>query len=1158
MPQTAHNSGDIEMAGPSEEGREFEESDAQRRDSKGSRRGGPSSRGPSSRGPSHASQSALSVRTSRSKYDKYSRANEDEDPERAVSGFSTGTAGPFKKMKASTAAFFSDMFGTELDFAAAFRKAKGERDGMGRAVTSRTEQQEHTVRAWEHLKFFPLTFKESNFETQYGLICSQLFIGRLFVVLLALTFLVIPVLWLLGSLCLLDVDLNKTSEPAWIAFHIAFATNLVIALCSLILTAFPKIMPCLRKYFELYAYWNVFAWLSMLLIVLATFPTLVKAPPQMEQLWTVDAHEIEAFLHAGHPSCGSLQTVPGLQSFLSCLQSGQQTTACVQQCSTDPACLAAVFGLVGSDIQLCQDMQAALADNCATLGKELAHLWYPFAFYLPFVKATLQVFKVPIVAVALIICVFGTGLMFLDTMSPSRTKMTLALHLLVVPLCSLPFILLHRNYPSIAPLEETLLFVCSFLFVAAAGWFGRYAQEFQHRLMFCSWRITTNMLQELHKKMEKQKESKKASTAIEELIFQVKECNNIIRMARLRGPRADVTDDLFHAEQLLEKILEMLTASGNLYSVRFTDAAKENDVQRQFIELYNEPEKMRKDDLALNKGERMATAGSRSVIRQATAGSRMHEAARTTAHSGFGSGLSSSGPVTGFEFSTDTLKRSFASGQVEEMYALWKNLPMPEATHQLLASVGVDWDFDILAFSNTTENVLLEVGYALLCRLVGDWGCEETQLIRFLATIQGQYLPNPYHNKVHGATVAHLTECLTRMLNAQRVMNSVEKATLTVAAICHDVGHPGRNNQFFVNCYDPLAVIYNDQAVLENFHSCLTFRTLELKECNVFVNLEDFEFRYIRQNLIACILATDMKQHFESISRFRIRRNSPEFSYQKKQEDLWLVARMCVKVADIGHSSVPWAQHFQWSCRVTEEFYQQGEEELSRGMTVSPLCDPEKHADMAKSQNGFLEFVVKPLLKEIEEVEPFAQIKNTVSMHLANNMSKWQLLQEGGQPIVLKAYDQPGKVTATAGAVRKIAGIKRGPPHRTAEPGTTDTTPIVSMPTRVRSDLEKAKQDNQQTPEAAADEPPVPISARASSASSSSSSAFPSSSASAFDRAPSAKGVEDNAAKASSTDGPSSKESLAKVKEEPEEEAKTLELGSPGGKCVLERKQKLD
>ncbi|OEH75586.1 3 5 -cyclic nucleotide phosphodiesterase domain-containing protein [Cyclospora cayetanensis] len=978
-----------------------------------------------SRGPPH---SAISVRTTHSRYERYSRANDDEQTEAAVSVATGAPSGCWKSIKGRMTEFFSDMFGSEFDFGAAYRRAKGLSDGFQSSITTRTEQQDQ-VRAWDHLKFFPLTFKDSKFETQYSLICSQLFIGRLFLVLIALIFMVIPVLWLLGALCFLDVELNHQSFGAWIAFHASFAANLIIAIVSLILTVFPKLIPAVRKHFELYAYVNVLVWMCIILIVLATFPTLVRAPSQMEMLWTSNAEQIQAVVAKGHPICSYLQTSKEITTFLGCLKTTADPDACVLQCQKNSQCLAEAFQLVIAGVQFCMDMSETVADNYASLGSELDHIWFPFAFYVTYVKATLQVFKIPIVAVAVIVCIFGTGLMFLDSMSPSRTKMTIAMHLLVIPLSSLPFVLLHRTYPTIVPVEETLIYVFSFLFVAFAGWCGRYAQEFQHRLIFCSWRLTTTMLQDLHKKMENQKEAKKSSTAIEELIFQVKECNNIVRMARLRGPRADVTDDLFNIEQLLDKILEMLTASGNLYSVRFTDAAKENDVQRQFIELYNTPDKLRKSNAALSKSGGMATNGSRSVVRQVTAG-RMHDAGRTTEASGFGLSVSTSGPVSGLEFS-QSLKNSLISGQVDDMSLLFKDMPVPEHTNQLLACVGIDWDYDMIAFSYMTENVLLEVGYALLCRLVGDWGCEDSRLIRFLVAIQGQYLPNPYHNKLHGATVAHLTECLTRMLNAQRTMNSTDKVTLTVAAICHDVGHPGRNNQFFINCYDPLAVIYNDQAVLENFHSCLTFRTLEMKDCNIFANLEDSEFRFIRQNLIACILATDMKQHFESISRFRVRRNSPEFSYSKKTEDRWLVARMCVKVADIGHSSVPWSQHFQWSCRVVEEFYQQGNEETSRGLPISPLCDPEKHADMAKSQNGFLEFVVKPLLKEIEEIEPFSHVKNMVSKHLEYNVSKWQILQESGHPIQLKEMDNDGRTTMTTSAVRKIAGIKRGPPHRT-------------------------------------------------------------------------------------------------------------------------------
>lgn len=37
----------------------------------------------------------------------------------------------------------------------------------------------------------------------------------------------------------------------------------------------------------------------------------------------------------------------------------------------------------------------------------------------------------------------------------------------------------------------------------------------------------------------------------------------------------------------------------------------------------------------------------------------------------------------------------------------------------------------------------------------------------------------------------------------------------------------------------------------------------------------------------------------------------------------------------------------------------QGEEELRLGYPMSPLCDRSKHGEYAKSQKGFIEFVVQ-------------------------------------------------------------------------------------------------------------------------------------------------------------------------------------------------------
>ena len=58
-----------------------------------------------------------------------------------------------------------------------------------------------------------------------------------------------------------------------------------------------------------------------------------------------------------------------------------------------------------------------------------------------------------------------------------------------------------------------------------------------------------------------------------------------------------------------------------------------------------------------------------------------------------------------------------------------------------------------------------------------------------------------------------------------------------IAALGHDVGHPGVNNRYLVNSSDYLAIRYNDISVLENMHASLTFSLMEGNNCNILGNL---------------------------------------------------------------------------------------------------------------------------------------------------------------------------------------------------------------------------------------------------------------------------------------------------------------------------------
>ena len=52
-----------------------------------------------------------------------------------------------------------------------------------------------------------------------------------------------------------------------------------------------------------------------------------------------------------------------------------------------------------------------------------------------------------------------------------------------------------------------------------------------------------------------------------------------------------------------------------------------------------------------------------------------------------------------------------------------------------------------------------------------------------------------------------------------------------VAALCHDIDHPGHTNAFEINISSELAIMYSDDCVLEHHHAATTFRVLRRRRC---------------------------------------------------------------------------------------------------------------------------------------------------------------------------------------------------------------------------------------------------------------------------------------------------------------------------------------
>lgn len=109
--------------------------------------------------------------------------------------------------------------------------------------------------------------------------------------------------------------------------------------------------------------------------------------------------------------------------------------------------------------------------------------------------------------------------------------------------------------------------------------------------------------------------------------------------------------------------------------------------------------------------------------------------------------------------------------------------------------------------------------------------------ISFMMTLEDHYVKdNPFHNSLHAADVTQSTHVLLNTPALESVFTPLEITAALFAACVHDVDHPGLTNQFLINSSSELALMYNDESVLENHHLAVAFKLLQNEGCDILCN----------------------------------------------------------------------------------------------------------------------------------------------------------------------------------------------------------------------------------------------------------------------------------------------------------------------------------
>jgi len=291
---------------------------------------------------------------------------------------------------------------------------------------------------------------------------------------------------------------------------------------------------------------------------------------------------------------------------------------------------------------------------------------------------------------------------------------------------------------------------------------------------------------------------------------------------------------------------------------------------------------------------------------------------------------------------------------------------------------GIDV-FRIAEFSNNRPLTAVTFRVFQVRDLMSVFKIPASNLVALLLTLEDHYLKEvPYHNSTHAADVTLSMNSLLGTPALESVFTPLETLSAIFASAVHDVDHPGLTNQYLINTSSELALMYNDESVLENHHLAVAFKLLQNPDCDIFVNLNRKQRQTLRKMVIDMVLATDMSKHMSLLADLKTMVETKKVAGSgvlllDNYTDRIQVLQNMVHCADLSNPTKPLEAYKLWVDRIMEEFFQQGDKERAGGLDISPMCD-RYNATIEKSQVGFIDYIVHPLWETWADlVQPDAQ-----------------------------------------------------------------------------------------------------------------------------------------------------------------------------------------
>eukprot|EP01138_Halocafeteria_seosinensis_P000786 gb/GECG01000807.1/.p1 GENE.gb/GECG01000807.1/~~gb/GECG01000807.1/.p1 ORF type:complete len:461 (+),score=63.61 gb/GECG01000807.1/:1-1383(+) len=319
-------------------------------------------------------------------------------------------------------------------------------------------------------------------------------------------------------------------------------------------------------------------------------------------------------------------------------------------------------------------------------------------------------------------------------------------------------------------------------------------------------------------------------------------------------------------------------------------------------------------------------------------------------------------------------------------------------TMKSLASEDIrSWEFEILNKSHAQLKCTVKT-ILRFWSLPENFGISPDSMDRFISLVEGLYNDQPFHNFKHAVGTMHTAFLILLRSKTNSFFTDLELLAILVAALCHDIDHPGHSQAFEVNSSSRLARAYNNTDVLEHYHADKALELLKDKDLDILGTLSSEEAQHFREVVRSTILGTAMSQHHTLLESLTSRRtmtslkeeNACNIPFDKhNQEDRLQLAKMVVHTADLAGQTTNYRTAQGWGTLVIAEFSREAAKHEAKGLEApSFMNNIRTNKDENKLQASFIQGICLPLWEAMNVTiggldEPVENLNHNCQAYLA-------------------------------------------------------------------------------------------------------------------------------------------------------------------------------